>query len=181
MTILETVLLTRDCQAIQIPNGEKQNLPAELSVGIIQSLGGFFTILTEWGEMYRIDYENADALGKEKPAQKTKRIPSNRAEIEQDVLEALKNCYDPEIPIDIVELGLVYGCGIKQDGQGYRVTIQFTLTAPGCGMGDLLKKDIESKIISIPGVTSVYAELVLDPPWDRAMMSDAAKLQLGIL
>jgi probable FeS assembly SUF system protein SufT len=137
------------------------------------------------GNMFRIDAKDADALGEVAVAQGAKSgspAPATRGQVEEAVWEQLRTCYDPEIPVSIVELGLVYECTVSQasDGEGWRVQVKMTLTAPGCGMGDYLARDVEQKMFEIPGVKEVDVELVWDPPWNRDMMSEAARLQLGM-
>jgi probable FeS assembly SUF system protein SufT len=181
--IREKVTLTRDCEAIEIPSGYRTTLPAGAEVTITQSLGGSFTVLTERGYLARIAAEDADALGKEAPKISAEEAAARASQpLEERVWEELKTCYDPEIPVNIVDLGLVYGCEVTPlpDG-GNRVEVTMTLTAPGCGMGDVLKADAERKIARLPGVKEVRVELVIDPPWNPDMMSEAAKLQLGML
>lgn len=183
INIREKVTLTRDCEAIEIPSGSKTTLPAGAAVTITQSLGGSFTVVTERGYLARIAAEDADALGKE-VAKVSEEEAAARADqpLEELVWEELKTCYDPEIPVNIVDLGLVYRCEVAPlpDG-GHRVEVTMTLTAPGCGMGDVLKADAERKIARLPGVKEVRVELVIDPPWNPDMMSEVAKLQLGLL
>jgi probable FeS assembly SUF system protein SufT len=177
----ELIELRRQTDAIQIPSGESMTLPAGTKVRITQSLGGTLTVTTNIGYMVRIAGQDADALGLE-----TLPAPSPTAEEGQDTeklaWEQLKTCFDPEIPVNIVDLGLVYHCQVAPlAAGGKKVEVKFTLTAPGCGMGDVLKQDIESKLMSVPDVKEVEVEIVLDPPWDASRMSDAAKLQLGML
>jgi len=151
-------------------------------VTITQTLGGNFTILTEIGLMARIDAGDADALGKEKPA--SPEAPAGGAGPVDDakLWDILKSVYDPEIPANIVDLGLVYECRVEPlPGGGSKATVKFTMTAPGCGMGDVLAADIRSRIANLPGVKEVDAEVVFDPPWTPDRMSEAAKLQLGMI
>lgn len=171
------VQLTRDCKAIQIPNGETMTLEQGHEVYITQILGGMFTVETEWGYLARIDGQDADALGQEIPKERQKPDWSQFASLEDAAWAQLKTCYDPEIPVNIVELGLVY----KLELLGNDLRVQMTLTAPGCGMGEVLKTDIETKLIEIPGIESVTIDLTFDPPWSSEMMSDAARLQLGMM
>ncbi|MCS6862501.1 MAG: putative Fe-S cluster assembly protein SufT [Abditibacteriales bacterium] len=181
--IHEKVTLTRDCEAIEIPSGHKTTLPAGTEVTITQSLGDSFTVVTERGYMARIDAEDADALGKEVPQVSAQGAAAQvNKPLEELVWEALRTCYDPEIPVNIVDLGLVYGCEVTPLPEGgHRVAVTMTLTAPGCGMGDVLKADAERKIARLPGVKEVHVELVIDPPWSPERMSEVAKLQLGLL
>ena len=175
------ITLTRDCEAIVIPHGYRTNLPKESKVRILQRLGGSVTVTAEFGGLFRVDPENLDALGlAPTPAANDAPAAADRP-LEERVWEILRTCYDPEIPVDIVELGLVYDCTLGEPGpEGKReVTIKMTLTAPGCGMGDVLAKDVETKISRLSDVAKVSVEVVFDPPWNQSMMSEAARLQLG--
>ena len=177
----EPFLLTRDVEAVIIPSGENVLLQKETSGFITQALGGSFTVFVE-GNLFRISGSNADALGKD-PIPPPE-IPKNATneDIEAVIWDQLKTCYDPEIPVDIVNLGLIYRCEIKILAKGQRsVDIGMTLTAPGCGMGDILVADAKEKIAIIPTVSDVKVELVFDPPWNVNLMSDEAKLQTGLM
>jgi len=177
----ELVTLSRDTEAIQIPSGEPVRLPAGTQVRITQSLGGSFTLTTDIGYMVRIAGQDADALGVEPPAQSVA-VAEDEQDTEKLVWEQLKTCFDPEIPVNIVDLGLVYHCQVSPLAEGgKKAEVKLTLTAPGCGMGDVLKKDIEGKLLNLPGINEAEVEVVLDPPWDAGRMSEAAKLQLGML
>ena len=177
----EPVTLIRDVSAIIIPVGESLTLREGTEGFITQALGGSFTIYVE-GNLFRISGVDADALGKEPvppPA-----VPENATDkdIEEVIWEQLSTCYDPEIPVDIVNLGLIYRCELKPLGNGERaVEVDMTLTAPGCGMGDVLVQDAREKIAVIPTVANVSVELVFDPPWNVGMMSDEARLQTGLM
>lgn len=179
------ITLTRDCAAASIPWGTPATLEAGSLALITQRLGGTFTILVE-GNLYRIDGEDADALGFEPPAPAESELGRDGAPITAEALEAaawsaLAACYDPEIPIDIVNLGLVYGCEVSPDTRGgFRIDMRMTLTAPGCGMGTLIAEEAGEKLHALPGVNDVRVSLVWDPPWSREMMSEAARLQLGL-
>lgn len=176
----EKVTLIRDCEAIEIPSGNITTLPAGTEVTITQSLGGSFTVITERGYLARIAAEDADALGKEVRQEEV--AAQADKPLEALVWDTLRTCYDPEIPVNIVDLGLVYNCEVTPLPEGgNRVAVTMTLTAPGCGMGDVLKADAERKIARLPGVKEVCVELVIDPPWSPDRMSEAAKLQLGVL
>jgi probable FeS assembly SUF system protein SufT len=181
----ERVILRRGCQAIQIPNGNMVTLPAGSEVQITQSLGGTHTVMTSNGSLVRITGADADALGKETAVESLARastVPIGPAGVEQLVWDQLRTCFDPEIPVNIVDLGLVYHCQATPVPEGgNKVEVRFTLTAPGCGMGDILKADMERKIRQLPGVSNVDVEVVFEPPWDQEMMSEAAKLELGML
>lgn len=186
MASYETVKLKRDCEASQIPSGAKILLPEGMEVRISQSLGGSFTVITDDGFMVRIAAEDAAALGKESslptPSSKSAAGSNQEQTVEHQIWEALRTCYDPEIPVNIVDLGLIYLCRVTPLPEGgSRAQVQMTLTAPGCGMGEVLRADAQGKILRIPGIKQADIELVWSPPWDQSRMSEAAKLQLGIL
>ena len=177
----EPISLSRDVKAIIIPAGEQLTLREGTSGFITQALGGSFTVYVE-GNLFRISGADADALGKEPVP--PPRVPENAtdADIEAVIWDQLKTCYDPEIPVDIVNLGLVYRCDIQSLGNGQRsVSVDMTLTAPGCGMGEVLVEDAREKIAVIPTIADVSVELVFDPPWNVGMMSDEARLQTGMM
>ncbi|HEX7081862.1 MAG TPA: putative Fe-S cluster assembly protein SufT [Gammaproteobacteria bacterium] len=177
----EPVTFSRDCEAVLIPAGEKVMLPAGTFGFLTQALGGSFTIYIE-GNLFRIAGIDADAIGKE-PLQAPE-IPENATEsdVEAVVWSQLRTCFDPEIPINIVDLGLVYECGIERTENGGRIVrIKMTLTAPGCGMGDILAADVREKIELIPTVERADVELVFDPPWNASMMSEEARLEAGLM
>jgi len=177
----EPFSLQRDVPAVIIPAGEELTLRKGTSGFITQSLGGSFTVYVE-GNLFRISGFDADALGKE-PVPRPK-VPDNATDedIEAVIWNQLKTCYDPEIPVDIVNLGLVYRCEITPLENGQRsISIDMTLTAPGCGMGEVLVADAREKIAIIPTVADVTVELVFDPPWNVGMMSDEARLQTGLM
>lgn len=176
----EPVTLTRECDAVLIPMGEKVTLPEGTSGFITQALGGSFTIYIE-GNLFRVAGTDADAVGKE-PI-KPPAVPENASDedIESVIWDQMRTCFDPEIPINIVDLGLVYKCEVEgKPGGGRQVRIEMTLTAPGCGMGPILMEDVKEKVEIIPTVESAEVELVFDPPWNTAMMTDEAKLQAGL-
>jgi len=178
------VLLKRDCEAVLIPAGTKITLKAGEPVQITQALGGSFTVIIH-GNMARVDARDADALGREAPAAapaEATPAPENAAVTEAQVLDTLRTCYDPEIPVNIVDLGLVYDLQVLPLPQGgSRVEIKMTLTAPGCGMGPILQQDIEAKVSAMPGGKEAAVFLVWDPPWNRDMLSEAARLELGMM
>ena len=177
----EPVTLIRDVSAIIIPVGESITLREGTEGFITQALGGSFTIYVE-GNLFRISGIDADALGKEPVPPPS--VPDNATDkdIEEVIWEQLGTCYDPEIPVDIVNLGLIYRCELRPLGNGERsVEVDMTLTAPGCGMGDVLVQDAREKIAVIPTVAEVRVELVFDPPWNVGMMSDEARLQTGLM
>jgi len=174
--------LTRDCPAIQIPAGNPILLKAGSTVFITQSLGGSYTVATEMG-LARITAQNADVLGLEAPsATAVEPSHSDSPVDEKRIWDQLKTCYDPEIPVNIVDLGLIYDCQITpRKTDGALVTVKMTLTAPGCGMGPVLAQEAKSKIEALPGIGEAEVELVWDPPWNQAMISEAGKMQLGIM
>lgn len=177
----EPVKFERDCAAVLVPQGEKVTLPAG-SVGYItQALGGSFTVFVE-GNLFRIAGDDADALGKEPPAALQLENEADDDAVEVLVWKQLRTCFDPEIPINVVELGLVYDCEIERLHDGSRkVNIKMTLTAPACGMGDILVDDVRTKVERVPTVSEADVDLVFDPPWNQSMMSDAARLETGML
>lgn len=177
----EPIKFERDCAAVLVPQGEKVTLPAG-SVGYItQALGGSFTVFVE-GNLFRIAGEDADAIGKEPPAALELEDEADDDAVEVLVWKQLRTCFDPEIPVNIVELGLVYDCDIERSEDGMRkVNIKMTLTAPACGMGDILVDDVRTKVERVPTVSEADVDLVFDPPWNQSMMSDAARLETGML
>jgi probable FeS assembly SUF system protein SufT len=151
------------------------------TVFITQALGGSYTAMTDHGYLVRIEGKDADAIG-EKPVLAMTAEDTKGRSTQDLAWDQLKTCFDPEIPVNIVDLGLVYKCEAQPlDGGGERVHVEFTLTAPGCGMGDFLRQDVEQKLLAIPGVAGADVQVVLDPPWDQSMMSDVARLQLGLM
>lgn len=175
----EMIELKRACDAIEIPSGVHRVLPALSRVRISQFLGTGYTVVSDMGCMFRIDGKDADALGQAPPAA-LQSAPADAAFSEQMVWDQLKTVYDPEIPVNIVDLGLIYSCEIKDHEQGGRtIDVKMSMTAPGCGMGNVLKADVESKLARLPEVKAVDVEVVFDPPWNPGLMSEAAKLQLG--
>ena len=177
----EPVKFERDCPAVLVPQGEVVSLPAG-SVGYItQALGGSFTVFVE-GNLFRIAGEDADAIGKPRPEALHLDEGAGDEAVEKLVWEQLRTCFDPEIPINVVELGLVYACDLEPLAEGQRkVSIKMTLTAPGCGMGEILVEDVRSKVERVPTVVEADVELVFDPPWNQSMMSEAARLETGML
>ena len=179
----EEVVVSRNVEAIMIPSGERVVVPQGARATITQSLGGTYTLITDRGLMVRVSGKDVEAIGKaaEESAQAAAATLTPE-DLEQMVWEQLKTCYDPEIPVNIVDLGLVYLCELTRgDNNKNDVKIKMTLTAPGCGMGPVLAGDVKNKIESLPGVNRAEVEVVFDPVWDRSMMSDAAKLQLGMM
>ena len=180
MNSVSTVVLSRDCDAVQIPAGNTVTLPAGTEVDITQTLGGSYTVHA-MGGLFRVGSKDSDALGITAPVP-TPGAPSSGDIDEKSVWDTLRTCYDPEIPINIVELGLVYECEVRPRENGDRiVAVKMTLTAPGCGMGDVLVQDVKEKIEIIPTVAEAEVELVFDPPWNQSMMSEAARLQTGMM
>ena len=177
----EPVRFERDCAAVLVPQGEVVNLPAGSIGYITQALGGSYTVFIE-GNLFRIAGQDADAIGKEPPVALSLAEGADDAAVEQLVWKQLRTCFDPEIPINVVDLGLVYEADVRPLGEGRRmVDVKMTLTAPGCGMGDILVEDVRSKLELIPTVEEADVELVFDPPWNRSMMSEAARLETGML
>ncbi|MGH8482112.1 MAG: putative Fe-S cluster assembly protein SufT [Nevskiaceae bacterium] len=177
----QTVALARDVIGTLIPAGTKVELPSGTSATITQALGGSYTVQVE-GHLFRIEGKDADALGKE-PV-RGPQVPENATDqdLENAVMEQLRTVYDPEIPINVVELGLIYESRLEHLPDGKRkAVIRMTLTAPGCGMGDILVADAKSKILEIAGVTEADVQLVFDPPWTQDKMSEAARLQAGLM
>ena len=180
----EPVQLTRDVEAAIVPVGTKVTLLKGETAHITQSLGGSYTVVVN-GNMFRIDGRDADALGREataEPAALTQG-PRTLEQVESEAWAQMKTCYDPEIPVNIVDLGLIYDCHVTPlpEANRYQVDIKMTLTAPGCGMGPVLQQDVSNKLLSIEEVDEANVELVWDPQWNQGMMTEAAKLQLGLL
>ena len=177
----EPIVVRRDVKAVLVPAGIEVKLRTG-SVGYLtQALGGSFTVYVE-GNLFRIAGEDGEAIGKEPPP--TLELPPDAtdADVEKLAWAQLKLCYDPEIPINIVDLGLIYSCAISRRPDDTRnVAVRMTLTAPGCGMGEILVQDVKEKLSMIPTVVNPDVELVFDPPWDREMMSESARLQTGMM
>jgi probable FeS assembly SUF system protein SufT len=182
MSVLrETVVLTRDVNVVTIPDGNHGTLTEGSEVTIHQALGTNYTVITQYGHMVRIAGVDADALGKERHELHTLLVETDAKTVERNCWEVMKTVYDPEIPVNIVDLGLVYHCRVTAIAEGQnKVHVMMTLTAPGCGMGPVLQNDVEKSIRSLQGVESVTVEVVLDPPWSRDMMSEVAQVQLGL-
>ncbi len=176
------ITLSRDVEAAIIPIGEKVTLQKGEQARIMQSLGGSYTVVVN-GNMFRIEGKDADALGLEvaaKPVSTGEPVPQEK--LEKEIWNQLRSCYDPEIPVNIVDLGLIYDCHLSPLNAGsFKADVKMTLTAPGCGMGPMLAQDVQNKLLSLEGVDDVSVELVWDPPWNQGMMTEAAKLQLGLL
>ncbi len=175
----EQVITQRECQVIEIPDGTPIELPAGTSVRIAQALGDTYTLVTPRGQMVRLDARDADVIGKEPPAAP---VEGEGGPLEEQVWGQLRTCFDPEIPVNIVDLGLIYDCSLSDaDDAGQRQAhVKMTLTAPGCGMGQVLADDVKRKVERLPGIAAAEVEVVFDPPWNPNMMTEAAKLQLGM-
>ena len=176
----EPVVLSRDVRAVAVPAGTEVMLKAGAVGYITQALGGSFTVYMD-GNLFRIAGEEADALGKE--VSRAPEVPANATaeDIRNVVWDQMRSVYDPEIPVNIVDLGLVYECDVEPHNDAtYDVTIKMTVTAPGCGMGEILVADVKDRVERIPGVRGAEVELVFDPPWHQSMMSEAARLQTGM-
>jgi probable FeS assembly SUF system protein SufT len=175
----QDVLFERDCNAIIIPDGFHVNVPQGTSGVIMQVLGGHYTVRVDTGYLVRIEGVDGDAIGL---AVDPTLLGDPDGEVDEErVLEILATCYDPEIPVNIVDLGLIYGVDIIEEDDGIKAVIQMTLTAPGCGMGQVLQDDIRRKLLRLGGVVEVDVELVFDPPWSMEKMSESARLELGML
>jgi probable FeS assembly SUF system protein SufT len=177
----EPIRLERDCAAVMVPQGDEVTLPAGQVGYITQALGGSFTVYVD-GNLFRIRGIDADALGKQPPEALELVEDAADADVEKLVWQQLRTCFDPEIPINIVELGLVYDCDLEHLDDGRRkVNVRMTQTAPGCGMGEILVDDVRTKLEMIPTVAEADVDLVFDPPWNQSMMSEAARLETGML
>lgn len=179
----EQVTVSRDMDATAIPSGEPVRIPEGTGATITQALGGSFTMITDMGWMVRVSGKEVEAIGKEPPEEVEITADASKEDLEKLVWDQMKACYDPEIPVNIVDLGLVYLCDLEpvegEEGR-YDVQVKMTLTAPGCGMGPVLADDVRQKIESLAPIRKANVEVVFDPMWDRSMMSEAAKLQLGM-
>lgn len=180
--VWDPVVLSRDCDAITVPHGEQVALTAGGEVEVVQRLGSSITVRTQMGTLLRIDGADADALGLPPIRSTSVRVATSHDEFDFElVLGALRGVYDPEIPINIVDLGLVYRCDeVPLDDGRRRIEIDMTMTAPGCGMGDVIQADAERAVRSLPGIDEVNVTLVWDPPWSRDRISEAARLELGL-
>jgi probable FeS assembly SUF system protein SufT len=177
MAANEQIVLTRDADGTQIPSGIPHRLSAGTSVRLMQALGGSYTVMTDIGYMVRVDAKDADALGLT-PLASAADAPQEFSE--KLVWDKLKTVYDPEIPVNVVDLGLIYVCQIEPLAEGNKIDIKMTMTAPGCGMADVLKADIQRKLLDLPSVKELNVDVVFDPPWHPGKMSEAARLQLGL-
>jgi probable FeS assembly SUF system protein SufT len=177
----EPIVVQREVKAVAIPAGAEVKLKLGQVGYITQALGGSFTVYID-GNLFRIAGQDADAIGK--TSAKAPEVPPGASEedIKNIIWQQLKTCYDPEIPVNIVDLGLVYECDVSKNEDSTRnVAIKMTLTAPGCGMGEVLVQDVRDKVQIVPTVAQANVELVFDPPWNQTMMSDEARLQTGMM
>ena len=190
MSLKEAVKISRDLEVVQIPEGFNVRLARGTTVRLTQALGDSYTVMTEYGTMVRVAGKDADAIGESITAAPAVAAGSavtagaavTAEQVKEHVWNALRNVYDPEIPVNVVELGLVYNNDVTPLPEGgYKVDIKLTLTAPGCGMGPVLQGDAERRIKAIPGIKTANIQLVVDPPWNASMMSEAARLQLGMM
>ena len=182
MNSSDPITLNRDVEASVIPIGSKVTLQKGEQAYITQSLGGTYTVIVN-GNMFRIEGKDSDALGIEQAAKPVSTGAAvSQENLEKEIWNQLRSCYDPEIPVNSVDLGLIYDCNLSPiGGSSYKVDVKMTLTAPGCGMGPTLAQDVQNRLLGLEGVDDVAVELVWDPPWNQAMMSEAAKLQLGLM
>ena len=189
MTRTPAILLDRDCAAVRVPSGEGTTLPSGIPIYLVQSLGGSFTVQAPTvGGLFRIAAADADALGLEAPEPEEPKPAAHAGPVDEaDVWRALRQCYDPEIPVNVVDLGLVYDLSVSPTrraspgkGDGADVTVKMTLTAPGCGMGPAIAADARARILALPGVASADVSLVWDPPWSAEMMSPEGRRILGV-
>lgn len=177
----EPVTFERDCRGVIIPAGEEVTLKAGSHGFITQALGGSFTVYIE-GSLFRVAGVDADALGKEPSKPPELAEDASDEDVEALAWDQMRTCFDPEIPVNIVDLGLIYSCKLISVENGLRqAIITMTLTAPGCGMGDILVQDVKEKVEMIPTIEAAIVELVFDPPWNQSMMSEAARLQTGLM
>ena len=172
--------LTRDCDAIQIPSGSPIILPLGTTVVVTQSLGGTYTVATQAG-LARIDEKDIDALGIDPTELQTEK-KTVEGSLEEAVWEQLKTVFDPEIPVNVVDLGLIYDCLVDKTESGQtNVKVKMTLTAPGCGMGPTIAADARQKVLILDGVDEAEVDLVWDPPWNQSMISEAGRMKLGLV
>lgn len=176
----EAVEFTRDCRAILVPDGTETTIAAGMQARVTQALGGSVTVITQYGQMFRILGRDADAIGMD-PSNFESATAVEGGTVEDQVWAELATCYDPEIPVNIVELGLVYHCKVEEVGDRHFADIKMTLTAPGCGMGEVLVAEVKDKVEALDGIDSVEVELVWEPQWSQSMMSEAARLQTGLM
>jgi probable FeS assembly SUF system protein SufT len=177
-------VLSREVAATQIPSGDKQILPAGTVVSIHQTLGGSFTVQADFG-LFRIDSKDGEALGEKSDAAAATEhaVLSDGSPDPEAVWDQLRKVYDPEIPVNIVDLGLVYSMDVvpQPEPDGFKVNVAMTLTAPGCGMGPAIAEDAKSKILLVPGVSAADVRITWDPPWNQSMISEEGKMKLGLV
>lgn len=174
----DRIELRRDCEAIAVPSGQRQTLTRGTTVRIVQTRGGAFTVSNDIHAIFRIDGQDADALGLAPPSSGA---PQPQGPLTDELVwKALKSVYDPELPVNVVDLGLIYSCAISPGPNGKSIAVRMAMTSPGCGMSNVLKSDVETKLMRLPEVTEAKVEVVFDPPWSPARMSEAARLQLGM-
>ena len=174
-------ILSRDVTATQIPSGDPIQLTAGTKIHLTQTLGGSYTVMLDFG-LARIDGKDADAIGEQVADETVKApVPAAGAPAPEAVWDQLKKVYDPEIPVNIVDLGLVYSMDVEKVDAGYRVNVSMTLTAPGCGMGPAIAEDARGKIMQVPGISSAEVRLVWEPPWNQSMISEEGKMRLGLV
>ena len=170
----------RDCEVVMIPQGDEVTIPVGTVAYITQALGGSFTVFVD-GNLFRIAGVDADAIGKKPVLPPSLPEDATEDDVESLLWEQMKTVYDPEIPVNIVDLGLIYRCEMRMDAEGNRVVdVDMTLTAPGCGMGDILVDDVRSKLKLVPTISQVNVELTFDPLWNHNMMSEIARLETGM-
>ena len=173
--------LSRDVPATQIPSGEKLLLPAGTKLFIHQTLGGSYTVQSDTG-LFRVDGKDADAIGEQVLDDSVKAgTLADGSPNPEAIWDQMKKVYDPEIPVNIVDLGLVYSMDIEKESEGYKVSVAMTLTAPGCGMGPAIAEDARAKIFQVPGVSLADVRIVWDPPWNQSMISEEGKMKLGLI
>ncbi len=181
MTTEQPIILTRDCPAVMVPSGEPFSLQAGGKVWLTQALGGGYTVMTDHGFTVRIEGRDGDALGFSEGQSPLAQKATTSGSVEERVWQQLRSCFDPEIPVNIVDLGLIYDCQVDAlPSGGHKATVHFTLTAQGCGMGEFLKADIKRKLLEVKELREAVVELVWEPQWNQSRMSVAAKHQLGI-
>ena len=176
----ELIKVSRDCDAILIPGGEKVVLVEGTHIRITQALGGDYTVYVN-GNLLKVSGKDSDAIGIKKDVTKENVLEKNTEVNEDRIWEVLKTCYDPEIPVNIVDLGLIYDMKLDKNIEGITINIKMTLTAPGCGMGPVIAQDVEDKLMDLAAVNRVIVDLVWEPVWNQAMMTDVARLELGML
>ena len=175
----EVVVTQRDVEAKLVPSGTAIQIPEGTFVTLTQALGGSFTVAVN-GNLARIDGMDADVIGEDTPESQFQ-TPGDGSISEDQVWEAMRDCYDPEIPVNVVDLGLIYDCKVWSDSDGNHAYILMTLTAPGCGMGPVIADDVKTKVEAVPNVDDAEVELTFDPPWSSEMLTEEAKLELGLI